>query len=565
MRSYGQLRFAPGSREWMIVTTPDVTMRLKRIFPRMSQDVATVLRVVETPEVANDLEWVLKRFPMVLAPADAERLEQVAKIHRNKLDELDAIFAAPRPASSFALAYPPREYQALAASLYLANGFLLLADEVGLGKTISAIATLTEKRALPALVVVKAHLPRQWDEEIRRFIPGAWVHIVKSNKPYKLPPADVYIVSYSKLNAWWGYFAGKLGSVIYDEIQELRIQESAKYQAAKMLNSTVPMRLGLSATPVCNYGGEIWNVMNLLAPDALGTSAEFIREWCEYRYGKACVREPNALGAYLRNEKMMLRRTRKDVGRELPPIIRYLQDVEFDRDVYERGVSAADELARLILTGTFEQRGQAARKFDLEMRQTTGLAKAPFVAELVRMLLESGEKVLLAGWHKSVYAVWRDRLSDYRPAFFTGDETAGQKETARRDFIEGRTDLLIMSLRSGAGTNGLQDVCSVIVLGELDWSPAVHHQIIGRLARDGQDSSVQVFIPVAPIGSDPTMAAVLGLKSAQATGIVDLGTEANPDIVEADPQRVRQLAIDFLKSRKLPVPLESEAALALVE
>lgn len=557
MRTSGQLRYDAGRREWVIETTPDVTMRLKRIFPRMNQERASLMRVAEAPDVAVDLEWVIARYPMRLTPEDAERLAHVANSHRRKQAELDAIFDAPRHPSSFALASPPREYQALAASLYLVKGGLLLADEVGLGKTVSAIATLTDKRTLPALVVVKAHLPKQWEAEIKRFIPGAWVHTIKSTKAYKLPVADVFIISYSKLSAWWGYFANKLGSVIYDEIQELRIETAQKYEAARLLNGTVSHKLGLSATPVCNYGGEIWNVISLLCPDVLGSRDEFVREWCEFKYGKACVRDPEALGHYLRNEKLMLRRTRKDVGRELPPIIRYVQEVEFDRDVYERGASAADELAKLILSGTFTQRGQAARKFDLEMRQTTGLAKAAFVAELVRMLLESGEKVLLGGWHRAVYDVWLDRLRDHKPAFFTGEESDTQKEKARCAFIEGRTNLLIMSLRSGAGTNGLQDVCSCCVLGELDWSPAVHHQFIGRLARDGQKASVQVFIPVAPVGSDPTMAAVLGLKSAQAVGIVDLGTESAPDITETDPQRVKQLAIDYLKSRHLPIPAQT--------
>jgi SNF2 family DNA or RNA helicase len=563
MRTYGKLSFDPARQQWVITTTPDVTMRLKRIFPRLEQKVATEMRVSATTEIANDLEWVLVRFPMHMEPHDADRLAKVAAAHRQRQIEIDGIFSAPRSPSSFALALAPREYQALAASLHLAQGFLLLADEVGLGKTVSAIATLTEKRALPALIVVKAHLPRQWEEEIKKFIPGAWVHIIKSRKPYKLPIADIYIISYSKLDSWWGYFAGKIQSAIYDEIQELRIEESKKYQAAQMLNSTVPMKMGLSATPVCNYGGEIWNVVNLLSPDVLGSKEEFIREWCEYMYGKVSVKQPEALGAYLRNQKIMLRRTRKDVGRELPPIMRYVQEVEFDRAVYERGVSAADELARLILTGTFEQRGQAARKFDLEMRQTTGLAKAPYVAELVRMLIDSGEKVLLAGWHRAVYEVWKDRLRDLKPVFFTGHESANQKEQAKRDFIEGRTDLMVISLRSGDGMNGLQDVCSVVVFGEMDWSPAIHHQLVGRLARDGQKASVQVFIPVAPIGSDPTMASVLGLKTAQATGIVDQGVVDNPDIIETDPQRVKQLAIDYLKSRNIEVPQSAPEELTL--
>lgn len=545
-------------REWRITTTPDVTMRLKRIFPRLAAETATELRLTRSPEVDNDLEWVLIRFPMEMSESDASMLRAGAAGHRAKLERLASIFDVSRPPAEFKLACPLRDYQTLSATLFLESGRLLLGDEVGLGKTATAIASFTDKRTLPALVVVKAHLPKQWEAEIKKFIPDAWVHIVKQVKEYKLPAADIFIISYSKLYAWWGYFAGKVKCVVYDEIQELRVTTSNKYDAAQKLNELTPFKIGLSATPIYNYGGETWNVFNLLAPDELGSAQEFHQEWCTQTYGgKWAVKDPDALGHHLRKQNLLLRRTRKEVGRVLPPVVRYVQDVEFDRQVYENRMSAADELARVILSGSFTERGEAARKFDLEIRQTTGIAKAPYVAELVRMLVDSGEQVLLAGWHRAVYAIWADRLRDLNPVFFTGSESPKQKEDARQAFISGKSKVLIMSLRSGDGTNGLQDVCSCCVLGEMDWSPAVHTQFIGRLARDGQKASVQVFIPVAPIGSDPTMASVLGYKSSQAEGIIDLGTAASPDFVETDPQRLKQLAIDYLKSRRLPIPVHA--------
>lgn len=537
-------------------------MRLKRIFPRVKQEGGTRLVVRHTPEIANDLEWILLRFPMTMCDRDAAILSRAAEDHRAKLARLDNVVTLPPLPGAFDMAMPPRDYQALAAGLFLEQGHLLLGDQVGLGKTISAIASLTDARTIPAVVVVKAHLPDQWREEIARFLPLLRVHIVKKRATYELPDADVYIISYSKLDAWWGTLAERVKCVIYDEIQELRIQGSAKYTAAEGLSAIARYRLGLSATPIYNYGSEIWSIMNLLCPDTLATEMEFKREWCVYAGNDHwAIREPDTFGAYLRNNKLMLRRTRRDVGRLLPPVIRHVQDAHFDRDVYERGVTSADELARLILSGSFLERGQAAREFDTKLRQATGLAKAPFVSDLVRMLVESGERVLVGGWHRAVYDVWLTRLraAGIRVVMFTGSESAAAKEAARRDFIEGRADVMLMSLRSGAGTNGLQNVCSVCVLGELDWAPAVHEQFIGRLDRDGQDESVQVFIPVAPVGSDPTMASVLALKDAQATGVVDLGQDVDLEFTETDPQRLKQLAIDFLKARKLPVPMEDAA------
>ena len=108
---------------------------------------------------------------------------------------------------------------------------------------------------------------------------------------------------------------------------------------------------------------------------------------------------------------------------------------------------------------------------------------------------------------------------------------------------------MIMSLRSGAGLNGLQDVCSVVVFGELDWSPAQHHQVIGRLARDGQTGPVAAFFCVSDAGADPPMAEVLDIKRQQADPIVD------PDaaLVQASPaaalDRVKALAQEVLRRK----------------
>jgi hypothetical protein len=560
IRAKGKLHLIAGNPPaWIFDVNPALAMRIKRIFPRMEQSRGTLLRVKHTDEVANDIEWVLMRWNLALDENASAFLRSSAQAYREKLELLESIAANPPSPESFELAIPLREYQAQATALYLGRGALLNADVVGAGKTATAIASFTDPRAMPAAVIVKAHLPAQWREEIAKFLPSARVHVVKSRANYELPPADVYVISYSKLDAWYGILAEKCRSVVFDEIQELRIPGSQKYTAARQLTSVVPFKYGLSATPIHNYGSEAWCIFNLLAPDSLGSYDEFWREWCT---SGGVVKDPEALGAYLRQEKLMVRRTRKDIGRELPPIVRNVQDAVVDEKIYQEGITAADELARVVLSGAFLERGQAAREFDLKLRQATGLAKAPFVAELVRWLVESGEQVLLGGWHRAVYDVWRERLKEFNPVFFTGTETAVQKEAARQAFIEGRSKVLIMSLRSGAGTNGLQDVCSCAVLGELDWTPAVHEQFIGRLARDGQTESVQVYIPVASVGCDPTMAGILGLKQAQSTGIVDLGKEIAEDLIEVEPHRVKQLAVDFLKARGLPVPEINESASA---
>jgi hypothetical protein len=114
--------------------------------------------------------------------------------------------------------------------------------------------------------------------------------------------------------------------------------------------------------------------------------------------------------------------------------------------------------------------------------------------------------------------------------------------------------VLIMSLRSGAGLDGLQEVCHVGVFGELDWSPGMHDQCIGRLNRDGMDHSepVVAYFLTCDFGSDPTVMEALGVKRGQAEPIRDpeasLFEQTTPDAA----QRVRKLAEQVLSRRRAP-------------
>lgn len=555
MKSVGTLK--RDHTEWVIGTTPDVLMRLKRIFPRSNQNRLGEIRLRITDEVSFELKWVMERFPFDLEPAVERDLKKYARAHASRVTRLQQIQLDVLLPAVGTMALPPRDYQIYASALYLENGSLLLADEMGIGKTVSGITSFTDPRTLPACVVVQSTLPVQWKREVNRFLPNARVHIIKQKAAYDLPPSDVYIITYSMLASWVETLGIFIKSIIFDEVQELRHNSTGKFEAAKLLAHKARFRLGLSATPIYNYGGEIWNVYSILAPDALGSKAEFDREFCDSIGGKQIVREPEALGQYLRNNFLMLRRTRSDVKRFLPPASVYVLEAEIDQHLYNNGLTAAEELANTILTSTdFHEAGRASLEFNTRLRMATGVAKAAFVAGLVRMLVDSGEKVLLAGWHRDVHDIWAKLLGDLKIVFFTGHESAKQKQNSINSFLEKDAEVFIISNRSGAGLDGLQHVCSTVVLGELDWSPKVIDQIKGRIFRDGQEKPVNVYIPVCNAGSDPGMAEALGVKRAQSAGIVELGEGDESGLTSIDPERIKKLAVEFLRSRNRPIPIK---------
>jgi SNF2 family DNA or RNA helicase len=566
-RTYGTATLK-GS-DWHVEAEPHVMIKARRMFPRARLEIGTmVLR--DTEEVCKDLLWLQERYPLAMDGGHRARMMAEAAEYDRRGEAFVGVLSGQIDPKPFDLALPPRRYQSVAADLALRSRGLLIADELGLGKSAMGIAVLTDPRTRPALIVTLTHLPKQWEREFQKFAPNLTTHIIKKGTPYDVMAKmrgkksatqldlidaefpDVLIINYHKLSGWRHTLAGAMRAVIFDEVQELRRPTSDKYSAAEHIAHSSGFRVGLSATPIYNYGSEFFHVLNIVAPGRLGEHHEFVREWCGGTMdtqGRARIHDPKAFGTYVRENGLMIRRTRQDVGRELPALTRTPHYVSSDAKVLDEVKSSVVELAKFLLErqGTTFERMRVGGELDWKLRQATGLAKAAFVAEFVRMIVESGEKVVLYGWHHAVYSVWADRFKGHKVAFYTGDESPAQKEKARAEFIEGDTQILVMSLRAGAGLDGLQEVCRTVVFGELDWSPGVHEQCIGRVYRDGQKDPVVAYFLVSEGGSDPVIADILGLKKAQIEGVRDPDAELIEKL-EAPETGIRRLAESILRA-----------------
>jgi SNF2 family DNA or RNA helicase len=538
---------------WVIKCEPHVSLRLKRVFGKADIREHGTLHLSATRENSRDLEWFLERYQMEVTPPDL--LTQLSSEHKEAETILKRLLDGLEPLHDYSLRIPARDYQITAAEVWHTIKGYLLADDVGVGKTCSAITGLVLSGHLPALVVTLTHLPLQWESEIHKFT-GLDVHILRKGQPYDITRyhngrfPDIIISNYHKLSGWAETLAGLVKSVVFDEAHELRHSGSNKYCAASTIAHQAAYVIGLSATPIFGYGSEIFNVLEVLRQGALGTYEEFYREWCVMGPGnKAKIKDPVAFGQYLRESGLMLRRTRKDVGRELKPVVVIPHTIDADPNVLHRMKSEAVALAKLVLRQGEDHKGQkmqAAGEFDLRLRQATGIAKAPFIADFVKFLHEeSGKKIVLFGWHREVYTIWLERLKDLKPMLYTGSESPTQKEAARKAFVEGDCQVLIISNRAGAGLDGLQKVCHIGVVGELDYSPGVHIQNTGRIDRDGQLETVLMYYMLSDSGSDPIISDILGVKRQQLEGI----NNPNEDLISAlqvDPDYIKRLAADFL-------------------
>jgi SNF2 family DNA or RNA helicase len=553
VKTYGELIFDEQNNEFVITRAdPHVCIKLKHLFQKLPVYAVAPFRFPNTAEICADLKWFLYRYPLLVSVATTNRLNEGKLLFEQNINELEAIHMPDYKPAQVMLkdGETARDYQLRGRDTYLKVKRLLLGDDTGLGKSLTAILTLLEPGTLPAVIVVQTHLPKQWKVmQVERFT-NLKVHIINGTRPYNLPTADVYILKYSCLSGWADIFEQKFfKSALFDECQELRIETSQKYHAAQTLSNSVEYCIGLSATPIYNFGDEIFNVLDLINPGCLGNRADFLMVWAT-PYGRHWkIKDPQGLGSYLREKFLFLRRTRSEVGRELPAVNKIIHTVGYDEKEVKKSEDLARSLAMRVMNGTFMQRGEAARELDMLARYTTGISKAREVADYVRILLENDEPVILAGWHRDVYDIWLKELAEFNPVMYTGSETGAQKEKTKEAFIKGETKLLIISLRSGAGIDGLQHICKIIVFGELDWSPKVHDQLTDRINRDrdGKQEQVTAIFLVSDQGSDPVVIELLGLKSSQAHGIVDPLTM--PAEQYSDESRIKLLAKQYLDKK----------------
>jgi superfamily II DNA or RNA helicase len=545
VRTYGTLSLV--NDMWVIdKIEPHVAIKLKHIFPKIPKHKAAPFSIKTSDEACLDLEWFAKRYPLEISEHDRDQLAFGRTRKLETQEKIESFFRDGYVAPKYEMNGELRHYQAVAVEMLLASGSLLCGDDVGLGKTVVALGAASHSITLPMIIVVQTHLPRQWLQQVRQFLPKARVHVVKGTRPYTLPEADIHIIKYSCLAGWVDVFnQGHFKSVVFDEVQELRLDTSQKYAAAKVLVKHAKYVLGLSATPIYNHAEEIFNICDLIRPGCLSDKDDFFREWA---FTQKIAKDPQALGTYLRENHIFLRRTRAEVGRELPPVNKIVHTVDYDEKAVDAFDAVATQLAIAATTGTFHERGMAARELDMRLRQITGVAKAKGVAQAVKVLLENGESVLLAGWHRDVYSIWNEELAQYNPVMYTGSESESQKDASRKAFINGDTNLMFISLRSGVGLDGLQKRCSIVAIGELDWSPEIHKQLIGRLDRDGQETQVTALYLVSNGGSDPPMVELLGLKASQAQAIID--PLRGVEVVHSDVSRLQAMAQKYLNKKK---------------
>jgi superfamily II DNA or RNA helicase len=410
------------------------------------------------------------------------------------------------------------------------RGRVLLADEVGLGKTVEAGMVLKEYilrgMAERVLILTPASLVGQWrDEMATKFgIDCATSHdtLFRSDpEQFWAQPRVIASIAAARRKDQAELLAGlTYDVVVVDEAHHLRDQASASYRLVNSLQKR--FLLLLSATPVQNNLIELYNLLTLLQPGIFKTPREFRAAYMVP--GKP--REP-ANRERLRDlmRGVMVRNTRALAALRMPrrhaSMLRAVPDAA-EAACYDALTALVREMAagespsgsqgphRLSLQHLLTAAGSSpaasaaaiarfAERHPKDARWTALLARIRSIAAgakeaaLLRLLAQNPtEKKLVFVHHRDSLTHLADRLRREGMPFatFSGEMSGSQKDAAVEAFRD-RVPILLCTESGGEGRN-LQ-FCNTLVNFDIPWNPMAIEQRIGRIDRIGQAREVFIF------------------------------------------------------------------------
>ncbi|SET03640.1 DEAD/DEAH box helicase [Paenibacillus sp. NFR01] len=415
----------------------------------------------------------------------------------------------------------PHQIDTARKVLFEMSGRAILADEVGLGKTIEAGLVLKEYlvRGLVSkvLILVPASLVLQWVRELNaKFGISAvaqkksysWGNdiVVASMDTAKRDPHKELLIN------------GEFDMLIIDEAHKLKNKKSTNYQFVQQLRKKYCLLL--TATPVQNDLSELFNLITLLKPGQLGNQGEFAANFVVDK------RQPKN-EVQLRGElsKVMIRNRRGEgpvsfTKRNVRNIPLTLSDEEktlydgvtaFVKDQYQeadgnlssmlslvtlqREVCSSRDAVFITLVNLIKKLPENSPRRDrmMELLQLIRGVKANTKAETAMELIRTmNEKVILFTEYRATQEYLLNYFSErgLKCVAYSGGMNRGKKDWMM-DLFRGRAQVMIATEAGGEGIN-LQ-FCHHMINFDLPWNPMRVEQRIGRVHRLGQTNDVMIY------------------------------------------------------------------------
>ncbi len=432
-----------------------------------------------------------------------EFLEQL--YHPERLD-----FAVPEGLQSILRNYQIHGYKWMKALASYGFGGIL-ADSMGLGKTLQAITFITSELSeireskQPALIVCPSSLTYNWLSEFMKFTPavqaivvdGAHAERMKLQK--EIGEVDVIITSYPLLrkDVHW-YEKQTFHTVFFDEAQAFKNPITQTSKTVKRLKAQ--QRFALTGTPVENSLEELWSIFHVVFPELFQGLKEY-----SHLTRKDIARKI---------KPFLLRRMKEDVLSELPEKIETLETSELlpeQKKLYGAYLAKLrhDTLKHLdketlrknrikILAGLTRLRQICCHPALFVDGYQGSSAKFELLFEILDEAKASGRRVLIFSQFTKMLGIIGRQLTQAGDSFFYLDGSTPSEERLEicNRFNTGERDLFLISLKAG-GTGLNLTGADTVILYDIWWNPAVEAQAADRAHRIGQEKIVQVIKLVA--------------------------------------------------------------------
>ncbi|AMV17417.1 ATP-dependent helicase HepA [Planctomyces sp. SH-PL14] len=377
----------------------------------------------------------------------------------------------------------------------------ILADQMGLGKTLQIIALLlreSKTRGAPSLVVAPATLLENWRRELNRFAPALAVLLHQGRErtgfPRNLQKFDVVIASYDtamrdisimEMVGW--------NIVVLDEAQAIKTPDAQRTVTLK----TLPRRMAVavSGTPVENRLRDLWSLMDFAVPGLLGPLNQFEAHYLDDE-DHASELEPLV-------SPLILRRLVADVAKDLPDRIDIPQAIQLSDEAAHRYDEIRHEVVAeygkmASLVALTKLRMFCTHPFLLSDETGDPLPHSSKYARLLEILDEvflDGEKVLIfTSYTRMADILAEDLHRRYKLPFTIIDGrtpvTDRQPTVDRFGQITTSAGLILNPKAAGTGLN--ITAANHVVHFNLEWNPALEDQATARAYRRGQTRPVTV-------------------------------------------------------------------------
>jgi len=408
------------------------------------------------------------------------------------------------------------------------DGCALISDQMGLGKTIQALAYLQLHPELrPVIIVCPASLRLNWKNEAYEWLTTPDIVEVITAKTKEII-GDIIIINYDILKKNQEKLDDLNAKVIiFDESHYIK-NKSQRTKAAMEIASNTPHRILLSGTPMMNRPREFWNQLRVIDPVGYPEKAFFQwhKRYCDatqnkYGWDFNGASNIDELAENLKN--IMIRRVKSDVLTELPEkrhttfplIINNRRDYDIAKMDFlqwvrdNRGIGAEKKASRAKHLAQIEA-----------LKQVAAQGKIKAISEWITDFIRTGEKLVIFGTHRTIISQIMDKFSKVAVKI-DGSSTMEKRQDAIDTFQNNPDIKLFVGNIKAAGVGITLTAASTVAFLELPWTPADLEQAEDRCHRIGQKDAVNVYYFVGENTIDETIIKMLKDKKDIINGVMN--------------------------------------------